>query len=770
MRGHSIVVLLLLVGLCQAAIGQARPQIDRSYLEVTPMKLSFGSVGGTKNIAIRSGGEWNIVKPNCDWCRANAIRDGVKVTVYPNKNSSSRSVTLIVKNGQRKKSIIITQSATPARSANNTDSQITSTLESQKDEDFSVSNSSLNFSYSSGVENITVFGSSDWGIYTFPDDWVHLSKEGNRLSVRVDQNNSDNARMDYFVLKSNDNKTCRINISQDKSTNFLSITPSQVSFTAEGGTQEFIVNSSQEWRVSVSPISWGNLERHGDKLILKVDKNNEDYRRSDYFEIQSEKGSARVSIFQENEENRISVSDTEVVFASSGGDRRLIVTSTKPWHVKVTTAPWVRMSMDGNVLTLKAEINTEESSRYDYVVLESGNKTCRVTISQQGAIRSLDVSKSFVSFSPRKSRETICVNCNAEWWISTPPASWVDYRVEGNSIVLIAERNKRNTIRSDYFEICSGSKTQRINLYQKEKKNSAIVEREEAFSCHFLNLQMGYNIASNELFAGGSYSYMASHIGFRMSAMYDFVNVETFLHRSEDWIVSIGPTFRWTKDVSSLDFQTYICPALVKGEIALDAGLRFSWITHNRLSLWDFTLGTVFEKDNIIPTVGLGVGLANSPIIGAGALLGIDFNRHTSIEVPHHFLECNLLIPRNNDDPKVGMTFAWIPNRFGTHITLYKTDETMLGCLGLDFRMLKKNRLLDWQLYSGVGTTLYSYQKQLSFDFGTRLNFENHRKFSWFDITVGGILFNGEVVPTIGCGLGLSTLVGGSALLLNSVK
>lgn len=77
----------------------------------------------------------------------------------------------------------------------------------------SVSNSELYFDASGGTKTITVTSNKNWEISVYPYSWVHLTREGNTLTLRLDKNTENRERTDFFKLKADD-KEVIINITQ----------------------------------------------------------------------------------------------------------------------------------------------------------------------------------------------------------------------------------------------------------------------------------------------------------------------------------------------------------------------------------------------------------------------------------------------------------------------------------------------------------------------------------------------------------------------------
>lgn len=90
----------------------------------------------------------------------------------------------------------------------------------QRDSRLELSTDSLYLTGIGGSRSITVTTNGSWNISLNASSWVHLSQNGNRLTVRIDKNNSSEPRTDCFKLKSG-NKEKRVDIYQsgDNSSN-----------------------------------------------------------------------------------------------------------------------------------------------------------------------------------------------------------------------------------------------------------------------------------------------------------------------------------------------------------------------------------------------------------------------------------------------------------------------------------------------------------------------------------------------------------------------
>ncbi len=191
---------------------------------------------------------------------------------------------------------------TPKTGGNGTTSSTNSSKSSQSKTataqatTLSVSTSNLSFPASGGSKSITVTANSYWYISTNTNNWGHLTRNDNTLTLRVDANNLSSSRTDYFEIKSGD-KTVRVNISQEKA-DILLVSSEQLSFPASGGVQTVTVTASGTWNIGTKTYDWGHLTTNGDTVVVRVDANENTSARGDYFTIRSGNHEKTISISQ----------------------------------------------------------------------------------------------------------------------------------------------------------------------------------------------------------------------------------------------------------------------------------------------------------------------------------------------------------------------------------------------------------------------------------------------------------------------------------------
>lgn len=250
------------------------------YLTLSPQDLNYEAVGGTKQVTVTTNGSWSIGTNNNSWILLSREGDLLSVSVESNSNSTGRNGAFTIKAGNIEKQINVTQKA----------ESITLSLSSQE----------LTFDATGGTRTIAVTTNSGWSIGTGMVSWGHLTREGNTIIVRVDQNTRTSSRTDWFEVKSG-NMTKRVNVTQEAASVTLSLSSYELTFEASGGTKTLTVTTNGTWSIDTDMVSWGHLTKDGNTLRVRLDANNSSSSRTDWFTIKAGDVVKRVNVTQKGE-------------------------------------------------------------------------------------------------------------------------------------------------------------------------------------------------------------------------------------------------------------------------------------------------------------------------------------------------------------------------------------------------------------------------------------------------------------------------------------
>lgn len=144
----------------------------------------------------------------------------------------------------------------------------------------------------------------------------------------------------------------------------------------------------------------------------------------------------------------------------------------------ISSEEWIDCRVSGKTLYISGKTNSKEARRAIIIITAhssffgnelSEKKQTEITISQEsGYATHLSTSNDDIYLSANGGKETVTINTDGIFAVSTAPASWVTTSVNGKTLNLEYKENS-GTVRSSYLIIKSGTKSQRLNITQAGK-------------------------------------------------------------------------------------------------------------------------------------------------------------------------------------------------------------------------------------------------------------------------------------------------------------
>ena len=339
---------------------------------------------------------------------------------------------------------------------------------------------SASFGADGGSKTFTVSASGTWKVSSNSRSWIHLTKEGNTLNLRVDENVGTSSRSGSFELVAGEKKV-RVSVTQSGGDISLFVSSDDMYFNASGGTKTITVTTNGTWQIATNTTSWGHVSKSGNQLSIRADKNNSSSQRSGSVVIKAGNNEKRVYISQSGSsvsQRNLMVSSDNLQFDSYGGTKVITISSNGSWQIGTNIASWGHLTKNGNQLSIKIDRNTNTSSRSDWFTVKAGNKEKRINISQVGSSASLSVSSENLSFSSDGGTRTITIATNETWQIGTTTASWGHVTKSGNQLSVRIDKNTNKDPRSDWFSIKAGNLEKKIRISQEGMQSFLSVSSE----------------------------------------------------------------------------------------------------------------------------------------------------------------------------------------------------------------------------------------------------------------------------------------------------
>ena len=486
--------------------------VDRT-LTVNPESMTFTAQGGEDKLTVSSNTEWTVGK-DVDW-----------ITLDSDKGNGDSMIKVIATENQsltlRTGSITVTS----------TDGKIKRTVSVQQDgADVVFSIDRLDVSVNAAGEDFTVNVTHNIGykIDSQPE-WVKLTNKatsGNTdtFTFKAEANTSIAAREGVIVFCNDNNECVPVTIKQSGASASLSVSPTNMDFTAKTESKTFTVTSNSDW-TATSDASWVKLNASSGngnaQVTVTTEENTTITQRSATITIKTADGkaTANVKVTQSAANVIFSVDKNEFNVASTGESFSVKVSHNIGY--KITSMPeWVNQTnkaTSGNTdtFTFKADANASTSPREGVIVFCNDNNECvPVTVKQAGASASLSVSPTELAFSAATGSKMISVTSNTDW-TATSSASWAKINAangNGNTQVTVtADENTTITQRNATITIktADGKATANVKVTQSAANVIFSVDKNE------------FNVAA----AGESFSVKVTHnIGYKITSLPEWVN------------------------------------------------------------------------------------------------------------------------------------------------------------------------------------------------------------------------------------------------------
>ena len=316
-------------------------------------------------------------------------------------------------------------------------------------------------------------------------DWVSISaangQSNSNINVSASENNDANAaRTGVFYIKadvSDWNYEKGISVSQAAATPYINVSQSSITLKGTACTATFDVTSNCSYTVT-NDADWLTLSQKDNSFVLNATANeSSQYRTTTILFSYNGIGQASNKIVVTQAPASINASTETLTFENTAGEVKVEVTSESKWTVS-TSYSWINVTPESgetgtSSITISVSPNTSVDERIGYVFLSIGSEErIQIPIKQRGIY--IETDKSRYDFDASSGTQTIQINSNTSWQVSSVP-SWIKVDKTsgtGNSTIKVTvEDNPNTTERNGEFEISQPglSAIATVKVHQKGK-------------------------------------------------------------------------------------------------------------------------------------------------------------------------------------------------------------------------------------------------------------------------------------------------------------
>lgn len=300
-----------------------------------------------------------------------------------------------------------------------------------------VTPTSVNMACTGESKRIAIVCDEEWEVF-FDQDWVSLDKNnGNgddEIMVTVGENPEFEPRQAVLKIVSSSDLVEGVIIDQEASPipHYLEVSPREITFSKEGGSQELVIGCYGQWKISLES-DWATVfpdEGEGDGLAkITVDANIYNEPREVKAHVVSDDLAQDVRLVQEpGDVNLIATFDPDTLFLNYvGGVRTLNLTSNVDWTLSFPS--WVMFfttSGSGDAsLEFLVDANSSSEQRIGYVqVLFNQMVIGTAVIVQEGRFYTLETDWTELQVRPEGGTFVVNVTANQGWTVN-PSVSWI---------------------------------------------------------------------------------------------------------------------------------------------------------------------------------------------------------------------------------------------------------------------------------------------------------------------------------------------------------
>ena len=492
-----------------------RQEALKASLTVSPESLEFSANKGEEMLNVTSNTDWVITK-DAEWITLDSDKGkglatiAAGVTENTSLTSRTGSITVSTSDGSVKKTVSVRQSGAAVV--------------------FSVDKNEHSVAAAGGDFTVIVTRNIGYKINSQPE-WVKQTGKvpsGNTdtYTFTAEANTSTEAREGVIVFCNDNNECVPVTVNQAGANATLSVSPAELTFTANTESKSLDVTSNTAW-TAASSASWAKLNKTNGsgnaQIAVTAEENTAITQRSATITIKTADGkaTATVKVTQSAANVIFSVDKNEHSVAAAGGDFSVKVTHNIGY--KINSQPdWVKQTgkaSSGNVdtYTFNAEANTSTEAREGVIVFCNDNNECvPVTVKQAGANATLSVSPASMTFTAKSESKTFTVTSNTDWTM-TSDAAWVKLSAtDGSGNAQVTVTAEENT--------ATKQRIATITLKTKDGKTTATVKLSQNGADIIFRID-GDNREYKVEAEGGEIQFFVIH------------NIECYLKKNPEWVI-----------------------------------------------------------------------------------------------------------------------------------------------------------------------------------------------------------------------------------------
>ncbi len=268
----------------------------------------------------------------------------------------------------------------------------------------------------------------------------------------------------------------------DKNAAFL-LEQSSLVCSGEGGVLVMeLKKAPASWSVSQVPewLQVSDVMVEDKTAVFYVNANPMAQIKVGTIQLTAENGSTQeFTVLQSEGREQLSVQTDNLSFEGNGGQQTVVIDANFKWNYN-TSANWLQLSQQNNILTVTCQTNDSVSKRSSTIVISGKNAKKTISVMQVEGETHFSISGATdapITFDATGNNiDTLRVNCNDKWQVENN-CTWLKLKQLENAIILICEDNPWAERRNTSFDVVTTFEKQRKTILVEQNGAEPKLER-----------------------------------------------------------------------------------------------------------------------------------------------------------------------------------------------------------------------------------------------------------------------------------------------------
>ena len=332
--------------------------------------------------------------------------------------------------------------------------------------EITISPEELSFPVEGGEKEVAITANFDYNV-SEKTDWISVEQTETGLLVKANKSERAESRYADIIITNKEYEIEKfITVSQAAFEPSITVKPSAITFTADGGEQEVVITSNVDFEVSCR-ASWLSVEQTEVGFVVIAEKSENTSERTANISIINEKYSITkiIEIIQMAWEPKLELSQQYVEFEFEPNSYTVEVSSPYSWQAE-SDNDWIIVESKTGIagvenLEFKVARNEEEKERKGTIIVYNSinNLSAELYVIQKAFVPEFTVANESLTFAAESSAQEVAITANFEYEVDSS-AEWFSCVKTENGLTVtvpdyveVEERTAEITISKEKYNI-----------------------------------------------------------------------------------------------------------------------------------------------------------------------------------------------------------------------------------------------------------------------------------------------------------------------------